>query len=92
MISDSEHQRLELALAELRVRVAELNDRDKDDNDDARRSLTVAWCNYHATARVIGLGSSHETRNASVDVTPSLSKTVQYPRSSGLSSIQSLRV
>jgi hypothetical protein len=66
VISDSGHERLDMALAELRLRVAELNNCDKDNNDDARRLLTVAWCNYHAMARTIGLGSSHGQRRGDV--------------------------
>ena len=62
MIPDSDHERLAMALAELRARVAELNNRDKHDNDDARSSLTVAWCNYHAMAQLMGLGSNHGQR------------------------------
>jgi hypothetical protein len=53
MISDADHDSLKDALLDLSMRLTALDEIIKEDNEDARTSLTEAWRAYNRLARII---------------------------------------
>jgi len=53
MIADPEHEHLKRQVAELAIRLGELDQRIDEDNDDARRSLSEAELNLGEIERIV---------------------------------------